>query len=241
MSYAALRYGRDLLPSDRTTRSIGLYATISALAALVFAPLLAMSYFAIPDGVKELDTGTVSAWADPGRDLAGGLLTFASADRVYATYTQIFTFLFPAVLLCGWLTRRLRHQLESRLERWGWRLALTGYLLLAVGTVAVSFVLISVSPSSWITNLVFVPFILPGVLLGTLGSTLLGIALLRSSYKPGLTAWLLALAFPLWIVGSFVLGHNSLGLLPLFVAWGVTGWRLWRSDETAVVGKSLAS
>jgi hypothetical protein len=35
----------------------------------------------------------------------------------------------------------------------------------------------------------------------------------------------------LWLTGSFVLGHNSLGLVPLLVAWGATGWDLRRGDR----------
>jgi len=219
--------------SDRAIRLVGLYATIAAAASLVFAPLLALSYLATEQGADELETGTVSAWADPARDLAGALLTFASPDRVYSTYTQVLALLFPAVLLCAWAARSLRPRPETRLERWGWRLALSGYALLGAGLVAVSFVLIGASPASTVTNLVFLPLIIPGLLLGTLGSTMLGIRLLRSGYRPHLTAWLLALAVPLWIVGSVVLGHNSLGVLPLFIAWAATGRQLAGSAQPA--------
>lgn len=70
----------------------------------------------------------------------------------------------------------------------------------------------------------------PGLLLSLVGSTMLGIALVRSPQRPRLTGWLLALAFPLWLAGSAVLGHNSIGLLALWVAWAATGWRLWRPE-----------
>ncbi|MDQ3670566.1 MAG: hypothetical protein M3377_09860, partial [Actinomycetota bacterium] len=45
-------------------------------------------------------------------------------------------------------------------------------------------------------------------------------------------AWLLALAIPLLVVGSAVVGHNSIGMVPLFVA-GATGLRLWRAGDSA--------
>lgn len=212
--------------SDRATRLVGLYATIAAAAAIVLAPLLALSYFATEEGASELETGTVSAWADPARDLAGGLLTFASADRVYATYTQLLALLLPAIVLCAWAARERRGRPETRVERWGWRVTLAGYALIALGVGAVSVVLVVASPSSPVTNLVFLPLIVPGILLGTVGSTVLGIRLLRSAYRPRLTSWLLALAFLLWIAASVVLGHNSLGLVPLFLAWAATGWQL---------------
>ena len=66
---------------DRVTRLTGLYALIAAAAAVLLAPLLALSYFATADGAEALETGTVSAWADPARDLIGGLVTWAERSR----------------------------------------------------------------------------------------------------------------------------------------------------------------
>jgi hypothetical protein len=215
--------------SERARRLTGLYSTLAAGASIVFAPLLALSYFAIEEGKTELNTGTVSAWAEPARDVLEGLVTFASADRVYATYTQAFALLFPAVLLCAWVTRRPRGR-QPGLERWGGRLALPGYALFGFGLALAAIMLVGASASSSILDLAFMPFMFPGIVLSTIGSTVLGIGLLRSGYEPRLTAWLLTFALPLWIAGSVVLGHNSLGLIPLFVAWSATGWRLWRAE-----------
>ena len=113
----------------------------------------------------------------------------------------------------------------------GW-LALLGYFLLGFGLAAVAIVLIAAAPSSAIPNILFLSLIVPGLFLGTIGSTLLGIRFLRSAYHPRLTGWLLVLSLPLWIVGSDVLGHNSLGLVPLFIAWAKTGWQLWRTKSS---------
>lgn len=217
--------------SNRVTRFVGLYAVIAAAVAIVVAPLLGLAYFATPAGAGE-ETGTVAAWADPARDLAGGLLTWASADRVYTTYTQAFALILPAILLCAWVTRARRTHSESRLERWGWRLTLTAYSLLALGLAIVAVLLIGASPSSKILDVAYLPLVFPGIVFGTIGSTLLGVGLLRSAYEPRVTAWLLALVFPLWVIGDFVIGHNSLGLVPLFVAWATTGWRLYRAGRT---------
>lgn len=214
--------------SDRAIRFVGLYSILAAGASIVVAPLFALSYFATASGAERLDIATVSAWAEPARDLAGGLLTFASADRVYATYYQLFALLFPAVVLCAWVVRTQRRQPQTRLERWGWRLALLGYFLLGLGLAAIAILSIAAAAASAILNILYLSLIAQGLLLGTVGSTLLGIALLRAADRPRLTVWLLALAFPLWMVGSDVLGHNSLGLVPLFLAWAATGWRLWR-------------
>ena len=221
--------------SARTTRFVGLYSTVAAAVALLVAPLLGLAYFAIPAGAEE-DTGTVAVWADPARELAGGLLTFASADRVYSTYTQAFALVVPALLLCAWLTYRPRRDTSGRLERWGWRLVLPAYAALASGLAIVSLLLIAASPSSPILDIAYMPLVLPGIVFGTIGSTVLGLGLLRAGYEPRATAWLLALVFPLWVVGDFVIGHNSLGLVPLFVAWATTGWRLWRGETSEARG-----
>jgi hypothetical protein len=214
--------------SDRATRLVGVYAMVAAAATLVISPLLALAYFATEDGASELEVGSVSAWAEPARDFAGSLLTFASADNVYYTYLKLLMLTAPALFFCALAVRARRAQ-QTRPEVWGWRIALVGYGLLALGVI--------LAPPSAALNVVFFALIVPGLLLGTIGSTVLGIALLRSSYRPRLTAWLLALAVPLWLVGSDVLGHNSLGLIPLFVAWAATGWRLARAERLTASGE----
>jgi hypothetical protein len=225
--------------TDRTTRLLGLYSVISGIAVLVVSPLLALAYFATKDGAESLGTSTVSYWAEPARDTAGRLLTFASADHVYGTYLQLFALLFPAVLLCALAVKARRPAQAGGLERWGWRVALVGYGLLTIGLIVAFFVEVadhfmetSDSGTSPL-NIAFLSLLLPGIVLSSVGSTALGIALVRSSYVPRVTAWLLAFAFPLWIVGSFVLGHNSLGLVPLFVAWAFSGWRFWSAAAGA--------
>jgi hypothetical protein len=98
-----------------------------------------------------------------------------------------------------------------------------GYTLLSVGVI--------VAPPGAALNVVFFALIVPGLLLSTIGSTTLGIALLRARYRPRMTAALLAISLPFWFFGADVIGHNSPGLLPLFLAWGVAGWQLWRGDS----------
>jgi hypothetical protein len=218
--------------SDRVQRVIGLYAVVAMAIAVVLAPLLALSYFATSEGVEELEMGTVSAWAEPGRDAAGGLLTWASPDRVYSTYVQAFAILFVGVLLCA-LAVRSRREPVGRNERWGWRIALTGYALAAVGVLGVSFGLITGDAANPVVDAAFMAFLLPGMLISVIGSTILGIAFLRVRYRPRLTAWLLTLAFPSAVALSTLLGHNSIGLLPLMMAWAGSGLRLWRKGDPA--------
>ncbi len=223
------------------TRIIGLYAVAAAAASLLITPLLGLAYFATEHGREELEIGSISAWAEPARDAAGGLLTFAGPDRVYSTYLQAFALFFPAVLLTALIVRSRWASHSRRPGRWAWRVVLTGYGLLATGVVAIGLVLIGRDPSSPIVDPLFLGVLFPGILLSTAGSSALGVGLLRSGYRPRLTAWLLALAFPLWIIGDFVVGHNSIGLVPLMLAWGATGLQLWRAQDRAPAGDLVAA
>ena len=222
-------------------RLIGLYAVAAAVASVLLAPLLGLAYFATEHGKEELETGSISAWAEPARDAAGSLLTFAGPDRVYSTYLQAFALFFPAVLLTALLVRSRWASQSRRPGRWAWRGALTGYTLMATGAIAIGLVLVGGNPSSSIVDPLFMGLLFPGILLSTMGSSALGVGLLRSGYRPRLTAWLLALAFPLWIVGDFIVGHNGIGLVPLMLAWGATGLRLWRAGERAPAGKLVTT
>jgi hypothetical protein len=219
--------------SDRATRLTGLYALIAAGAAVLLSPLLALSYFATGGGADELKSGTVSAWADPARDLVGGLLTWASPDRVYGTYFLLFWVLFPSVFLCARAVRARRPTAGGRLERWGWRMALFGYGFGIVGLIVASMILVEGSAGRAV-DVVFLALMIPAMAVDVIGSTVLGIALLRDRYKPKLTAWLLALVLPSMLLLPGVLGNLSLGLLPVFFAWAVTGLRLWRDRRPAL-------
>src|SRR5918999_5772876 len=144
------------------TRSIGLYAVAAALASLVITPLLGLAYFATEHGREELETGSISAWAEPARDAAGGLLTFAGPDRVYSIYLQAFALFFPAVLLIALIVRSRWASQSRRPGRWAWRVALTGYALLATGVVAIGLVLIGGDPSNAIVDPLFLGLLFPG-------------------------------------------------------------------------------
>jgi hypothetical protein len=176
--------------SIHATRRIGLYAVGAAAASLLLAPLLALAYFATADGAAQLGIGTVSTWAQPARTLAGDLLTFADADRVYASYTQAYVLVFPAIVLTAFAARSQRPTSVTRVERWGWRLLLTGYSVLGLGLAAFAILLIPTNAPTSAANLVFVAAMMPRLLLSLIGSTVLGVAFLRSGYQPKVTAWL---------------------------------------------------
>lgn len=216
--------------SERRTRLIGLYSVVAAGVAAVVSPLLSLAYFATSGGVKQLGSATVSAWAVPGRHLAGGLLTWASPVRVYGTYWLVFWLLFAAAFLCARAVRSRRPSDVGPLERWGWRLALAGYGLGAVGSLSAIAILVDGSAENVVIDVAFVALMLPAIAIDAIGSTMLGVALLRNRYQPRITAWLLVLALPSIAGLSVVLGNFSLGLLPVLIAWAMTGWRLWRAE-----------
>jgi hypothetical protein len=66
---------------------------------------------------------------------------------------------------------------------------------------------------------------LPAVLLTLVGSSLLGVALLRRRFRPRATAWLLALTFPLAFAIEMVTSMGNLAL-PVAFAFGLAGRRL---------------
>lgn len=226
--------------SPRSSHLVGLYAFVAAVAAVVIAPLFAVSYFATAEGAQYLAEPIIAGWAEPARDVMGGLVTFASADRVYSTYLLIFTVLFGSVVACALVTRGLRPPRQTGPERWGWRIALAGYRLFGAGALVLSLMLLVVSPDAAAVNAAYLAIVFPGLLLSVIGSTVLGIALLRAGYRPRLTPWLLTLAIPLWVIGSFVLGHNSIGMVPLFLAWGATGWAL-RSNHAPLGAEAVVT
>jgi hypothetical protein len=216
----------------RYRSTIGLYAIVAAITAVVIEPLLAVAYFDTVGGAEQLDVATVAAWAVPARDLLGGLVTWASSDVVYNTYTLILALMFPAVVATALVTRAQRPEPRKRPERIGWRIALTGYALFGTGVLLLAILLISGTASDPIIDAGFMGLMIPGMLLSMIGSTILGIVFLRTRHQPRLTAWLLAFSLPLLIVGSAVVGHNGFGILPLMIAWAATASR-WRTADAA--------
>src|SRR3954452_9481750 len=144
--------------SDRTTRLIGLYSVVAALVAVVVSPLLSLAYFATSGGVDQLQSPTVSGCAVPARHLAGGLLTWASPVRVYGTYWLTFWLLFAAVFFCARAVHARRPPDSGALERWGWRTALVGYGLGAVGSLSAIAVPVTGQAEHLVIDAAFVAF-----------------------------------------------------------------------------------
>jgi len=149
------------------------------------------------------------------------LLTFAPADRVYATYALLVALVVPALPLAVWAVRRARAPQAGSFESpasWvvaaAWSLFSASLLFV---TIALQFEPANVSDNS-LVNVGFLAGMIPGLLVGCLGSAVLGTSLLRHGFVPRAAAVVILFAFPLLIVGSDVLGHNSIGVVPQLLA-----------------------
>lgn len=197
-------------------------ARVSLAAALlgsIVAPIVAVSYLHTPEGIESLDQPSVAFWAKPATDLLAPLLDGAGADRVYLVGTQLMGAIWLATLAAAIATARRRSPVG--LERAWWSIALIGYVWFAVGLVGFGVLAGLLSPAHPAADAVFMAAMLPGLLTSLIGSSLLGVALVRARYPVRGASWLLALAVPLWLFANLVVGHNSIGLLPLLWAWAL--------------------
>jgi hypothetical protein len=203
-------------------------AWAAAWTGLLLAPIHALSRFATVDGASDLDSAVVRAWADPAARLLRPLLTWSDVDTVYVTYGRIWLPLLVIATVCAVVIRRDRR--PRGVERWGWRIALTGYAVASVSLVGDYF-------TPWMVES-FAFLGIPGILISVLGSTVLGIGLLRRRFRPPVTGWLLALWLPLFVALTSVIAMGA-GLLPMLFAWGAAGRALARSASPVDVAVAV--
>lgn len=211
-----------MFESVERQRAIGRFAWAMAWFGLVAGQLHALARHNTVDGRNDLKLPLTRLWSDPARSALKPLLDWANPDTVYLTYGKIWLPVFVAFTLCAFVVRRRRA--PYGFEKWAWRVALTGYVWACVGVFC----------DYWTQlrgyNAFFGPAFLitvPGLLLTLLGSTMLGIALLRRRFAPRLPAWLLALVIPLALGIDQVTSMGSMAL-PVMFAFGILGRRLAR-------------
>jgi hypothetical protein len=200
-------------------RAAGYLALVAASAGTILAPIHALSRFATADGAADLDSAVVRAWAIPAARLLRPLLDWSDPMTVYTTYGRVWLPILLAATACAFAIRRQRHPVG--LERWGWRLALPGYVLATASIVGDYW-------TPWMDTS-FAYLGIPGTLISVAGSTVLGIALLRRRYRPRLTGWLLATWLPAMIALSSLIALGA-ALLPMLWAWALAGRNL-RTDH----------
>lgn len=210
-----------LSTTPERTAVLGRAAFVSAIFATMLAPLHALARFATEDGRSDLDLPGVRAWAEPAAEALEPLLDWASADTVYLTYGKAFFPIFLVATLCALVVRGGRGSTTGA-EKWGWRLAAPGYVVVTVATFG----------EYWTPFLdeAFLLLAIPGMLLSMIGSTVLGIGLLRRGFRPRTTAVLLMLWIPAFIVLSNLIALGA-AALPFLWAFGIAGRDLPRLAE----------
>ena len=225
-----------MLESVESQPRIGQFAWVMAWVGLVLGQLHALSRFATADGKEDLEIDATAWWAEPTATVVRPLLDWGDPDVVYVTYGKIWLPVFVAFTLCAFVVHRRRRPVGF--EKWAWRLALTGYVV-AIAGVFLDYwtqwtgdyngdgIEATLFMAGWFTTL-------PGLVLTTLGSTVLGVTLLAKRFRPVGSAVLLALTFPLVFVISTVTSLGSV-VLPLAFAFGILGRRIAREHTTYAV------
>ena len=215
--------------SAKRVRQAGSTTMLGGALAIVLAPLVTAAYHLTPEGATE----SVAPWEPALRDLAGGLLTFASPTVVYNVYGAL-AFLAFAGLLTGVVGLRVHRRSASgstdrvgRAERWGFRAAIAGLALNLVGNVGDYWI----GSPEMLDFLAFLVGTVVGLLVLAVGFALVGIAALQTGFLPPLVAWSLVLWLPAAVALS-ALGLNNIpggALVPLGVVGVVLG-RYLRSE-----------
>jgi hypothetical protein len=193
----------------------GLAAAVGGVVGLLYWPLHALAYFATDSGSDSEGLLRPTEWL---REPLEPLLAWGSPDTVYVTYGKVMVVPAAGFLLGLLAVRATLRALTARLERWGFRISIVGNALVLVGLV-IEYWLEQVDLGFAIDG--------PGFLILLAGLTMLGIGMLRRRAAPRIGAWLLALAIPLVLVCTLLIGHLSAGLIPLDLAWIVVGWWAW--------------
>jgi len=223
-----------MLESIERQSTIGRYAWVMAWFGLAAGQLHALARHNTQDGKNDLKLPLTRLWSDPARSALKPLLDWANPDAVYLTYGKIWLPVFLGFTLCAFVVRRRRR--PAGFEKWAWRVALTGYVWACVG------VFLDYWTQLDTYNAFFGPaflITLPGLLLTLIGSTMLGIAMLRNGLTPKLPAWLLTLVIPLAIGIAQVTSMGSFAL-PVMFAFGILGHRMTHEGIHTTVVDSTA-
>jgi hypothetical protein len=224
-----------MFDSTLAQRRIGRFAWAMAWFGLVAGQFHAMARHQTADGKADLEVSTTSFWSNPARDVFQPLLDWGDPDVVYVTWGKIWLPVFLAFTLCAFVVRRRRQPVGF--EKWAWRITLTGYVG-ACASVAAEYWSQWTSVDQGVVDAVFLVTV-PFLLLTMVGSTLLGIALLRRGMRPALPAWLLTLAIPSLIVVSMVTSLGNVAL-PIMFAFGILGRRI-AAEEPQLSGMPVGA
>lgn len=211
-----------MLESVEKQRAVGRYAWTMAWVGLVAGQLHAMARHNTADGKGDLELPLTRLWSNPARAALRPLLEWANPDTVYLSYGKIWLPVFLGFTLCAVVVHRRRR--PYGFEKWAWRVALLGYGWACVGVFCDYWTQFRTYNAFFETAFLLT---IPGLLLTLVGSTMLGIALLRRRFTPRLPAWLLTLQIPLALSITQITSMGSMAL-PAMFAFGVLGHQLAR-------------
>ena len=223
-----------MFDSEQAQRRVGTFAWVMAWFGLVAGQLHALARHNTVDGRGDLKSPLVRAWSDPARAALKPLLDWANPDAVYLTYGKIWLPVFLGFTLCAFVLHRRRTPMGF--EKWGWRVALVGYVWACLSVFGDYWLQWGAHGNDTLLTITFVAG-LPGLLVMLIGSTMLGIALLRNGFRPRATSWLLTLAIPLAVAALMVTSMGS-AALPVMFAFGIAGRRLARRTTEAPVAEA---
>lgn len=219
-----------MLDTLESQRRVGRIAWGMAWFGLVAGQFHAMARHQTHDGKGDLKSWGVRVWSDPGRKAFKPLLDWASPDVVYVTWGKIWLPVFVALTLCALVMYRRRQ--PAGFERWAWRVALTGYAASCVASAAEYWTSWASAQQGIIDG--FFPLAVASLLVTVIGSTMLGISLLRRGFRPRTPALLLALMIPGLVVIIQVTAIGNVAL-PAVFAFGILGRRIARGPAYAPV------
>jgi hypothetical protein len=208
----------DKLGETRIAR----FAWAMAWFALIGGQLHALARHNTEDGKADLDLPLTAAWSDPARKALAPLLEWSTPDQVYLTYGKLWLPVFVAFTLAAFVVRR--HRSPYGLEKWAWRITLTGCVWGCLSVFGDYWLQWGKTAQEPLLTITFV-FGLPAVLLLMVGSTVLGIALLRRGFRPRLSAWLLTLTLPGLFAITMVTSMGSI-TLPVAFAFAIAARHL---------------
>ncbi len=217
--------------SSNSIRWGGLAAMLGGVVGILYSPFYALAYFATEDGAESLQAPLAETWAGALRPILEPFLTFAPPEVVYLTYGKCFSF-----MVLGWMAGLLalharQRERAERLEKWGFRVVFAGTVLGTLGGIGVYWV-----GTVWwgVVDFSFLVFMIPTILLLSIGFPLFGIGTLRAKVAPRLGTWLLIVGgLPGMFLLTFLLGQLTLGVLLINLAWVVLGYALWSSQVEA--------
>jgi len=201
-------------------RWAGLAAIAGGLLAVVLTVPFASAYYP----AYAIEGESPPRWLKSLEPELGSLLTFAAPVRVYELYGKIFNVVYLLILPAVFSLHRLHQEGSSPKEMWAFRVLVGGLIATSIG----------VAGDYWANGIGF-PIEVLGLLATIVGTTLYGVATLRSGVLPRWSSWLLVAGGPGAFAGMAVTGHLPSGPTLLFaVSWLAVGILLSRDALIAV-------